>query len=134
MNTEDIISMARETGFTVVDHDDPQCWIGAHAADDEALKRFFNLAYEAGAAATKEEMLMAGNDKWLEEARQAAQIENAKVKARLARADLEKQRAVLAAREACAKVAETTAKFSAYAVGESVQDYIAAAIRARNQS
>jgi hypothetical protein len=37
-------------------------------------------------------------------------------------------------REACAKVAETTAKFSAYAVGESVQDYIAAAIRARNQS
>ena len=105
MNTEDIIRMAREAYGTAT-------WL------PDELARFAALAHEAGAAAERE-------------SRQAAQIDLAE---HLARADLEKQRAVLAEREACAKVAETTAKFSAYAVGESVQDYIAAAIRARKDN
>jgi hypothetical protein len=53
MNRDDIIRMAREAGFTVVDSVDPQCWAGDNAADDESLERFFKLAYEAGAAAER---------------------------------------------------------------------------------
>jgi hypothetical protein len=39
-----------------------------------------------------------------------------------------------AEREACAELAEKTAKFSAYAAGEAVQDLIALRIRARGQA
>lgn len=43
------------------------------------------------------------------ESRQAAQIENEALKARIARADVELQRAVIAEREACAKVCDSEA-------------------------
>jgi hypothetical protein len=111
MNTEDIIRWAREALLgSSLTHDERGLRIWIEGADwHDEITRFAALAYEAGAAAAKQEMLEAGNDKWLEEARRQE-------------------------REACAKVAETTAKFSAYAVGESVQDYIAAAIRARKDN
>jgi hypothetical protein len=82
MTQDEIIRMAQETGF----------WrehINAWMCSPEELERFYTLATD------KER-----------EARQAAQIENEELKARLARAGLEQQRAVLAEREACAKVAE----------------------------
>ena len=44
---ENIIRMAREAGLTVVGNDDPQGWIGAHAADDESLERFAALVAAA---------------------------------------------------------------------------------------
>jgi hypothetical protein len=47
MTPEDIIRMAREAGLTVVDSDDPQCWAGQHAADDESLERFAALVAAA---------------------------------------------------------------------------------------
>jgi hypothetical protein len=94
MNTEDIIRWARESGLEI--HERADCRLALEGMDaligidsTEKLQRFFNLA------TTKER-----------EARQAAQIENEELKARLARADLEQQRAVLAEREACAKVCE----------------------------
>jgi hypothetical protein len=58
------------------------------------------------AAAAKEEMLMAGNDQWLEEARKAE-------------------------REACAKLAESKASVGN---ASNYPTYIAAAIRARGQA
>jgi hypothetical protein len=59
LSRDDIIRMAREAGFTVVDSVDPQCWAGDHAADDESLERFFTLAYEAGVAAERERIIAA---------------------------------------------------------------------------
>jgi DNA-binding IclR family transcriptional regulator len=79
MTRDEIIQMAREAGFTVS--------LGSPAPEKHV--RFYALA-------TAKER----------EARQAAQIENEELKARLARADLEQQRAVLAEREACAKVCD----------------------------
>lgn len=39
--------MAREAGATTVDQDDPQCWIGETAFDDDGLKRFAALVAAA---------------------------------------------------------------------------------------
>jgi hypothetical protein len=90
MNRDDIIRMAREAGFTVVDSVGPQCWAGDNAADDESLERFFKLAYEAGTAAERERIIAAN----------APEIEriNAHIK--------ELEQARLEEREACAKVCE----------------------------
>jgi hypothetical protein len=61
MNRDDIIRMARESGIELYglgrDRENFLC----------ILERFAALV----AAAAKEEMLMAGNDQWLEEARKA---------------------------------------------------------------
>lgn len=68
------------------------------------------------------------------EARQAAQIENEALKARIARADVELQRAVIAEREACAKVAKAISDkyaFGYYGNEVDTADEIEAAIRAR---
>ena len=86
MTQDDIIRMAREAG--IIDfrdaEDDP------HVAQMvEFLESFSNLA-------TAKER----------ESRQAAQIENEELKSRLARADLEQHRAVLAEIEACARYFE----------------------------
>jgi hypothetical protein len=63
MNRDDIIKWAREAGFEL------NMWqlsVGCEATGThEELERFAALV----AAAAKEEMLMAGNDQWLEEAR-----------------------------------------------------------------
>lgn len=82
MTTEEIIRLAREAGWPsmVVDN-------LPESQDLQRLERFAALV----AAAERE-------------ARQAAQIENEALKARIARADVELQRAVIAEREACAKV------------------------------
>jgi hypothetical protein len=104
MNTEDIIRMAREAYGTAT-------WL------PDELARFVKLAYEAGAAKERE-------------ARQAAQIENEELKARRARAGLEQQRAVLAEREACAKVCESLPMQQEI----DVRDECAAAIRARKDN
>jgi hypothetical protein len=103
MNTEDIISMAREAGY---DHQ-PTVRLAYQGFD---LQRFYELA------TTRER-----------EARQAAQIENEELKARLARADLEQQRAVMAEREACAKVCDNL-------TSEWTPEECAAAIRARKDN
>jgi hypothetical protein len=56
---EDIIWMARAAGWN---------WPEVHTTSiEDRLQRFAALV----AAAAKEEMLMAGNDQWLEEARKA---------------------------------------------------------------
>ena len=64
MNREDIIRMAREAG------DGDIWWYG-----DDALERFAALVADAA----KLEMLMAGHDEWLEEARKAEREACAKV-------------------------------------------------------
>jgi hypothetical protein len=57
MTKDDVIRMAREAGF-----------VNSDAANIyQCLERFAALV----AAAAKEEMLMAGNDQWLEEVRKA---------------------------------------------------------------
>ena len=64
--------------------------------------------------------------------RQAAQIENEDLKARIARSGVEQQRAVWAEREACAKVAED--EICACCWDDDAQaaaEHLAAAIRAR---
>jgi FtsZ-interacting cell division protein YlmF len=115
MNTEDIIRMAREAGFW---REHTNTWMGS----SEDLG-FFALAI------AKER-----------EARQAAQIENEQLKARLARADLEQQRAVMAEREACAKVAERHGAHPQLNVAFGGPDWykhgkeIAAVIRARKDN
>jgi hypothetical protein len=79
------------------------------------------------------------------ESRQAAQIENEALKARIARADVELQRAVIAEREGCAKLCDEQARRSLASAdkAQAVQDqkiyngaaqtamWNAAAIRAR---
>jgi hypothetical protein len=110
MTRDQIISMAREAGF----------WrehINAWMCSPEELERFYELA-------TAKER----------EARQAAQIENEELKARLARADLEQQRAVLAEREACAKVSEESVDGGDMHCCMLVAMSIAIAIRARKES
>jgi hypothetical protein len=95
MNTEDIIRWAQEALLgSSLTHDERGLRIWIEGADwHDEITRFAALAYEAGAAKERD-------------ARQAAQIENEELKARLARADLEQQRAVLTEREECAKVCE----------------------------
>jgi hypothetical protein len=78
MNTEDIIRMAREAGFNasngfsllIVRHSNGS-WVDVQ----EELTRFAALVE----AAAKIEMLEAGNDKWLEEARRQEREACAKV-------------------------------------------------------
>jgi len=117
MNTEDIIRMAREAGF----HE--WYWTPEREYHFGCTQKFATLA-------TAKER----------EARRAAQIENEQLKARLARADLEQQRAVMAEREACAKVAERHGAHPQLNVAFGGPDWykhgksIAAAIRARSQS
>lgn len=68
------------------------------------------------------------------QSRQAAQIENEALKARIARADVELQRAVIAEREACAEAAKAISDkyaFGYYGNEVDTADEIAAAIRAR---
>jgi len=91
MKRDDVIRMAQQWGD----------WNGQTVEmNDVGLERFAALV----AAAAKEEMLMAGNDQWLEEARKAE-------------------------REACAKLAESKASVGN---ASNYPTYIAAAIRARN--
>ena len=80
MTRDEIIRMAREAWGS--DHE--IFWF-----DDCGIERFAALVAAAERAA-----------------RQAAQIENEALKARIARADVELHRAVIAEREACAKVAD----------------------------
>lgn len=47
MTSDDIIKMAREAGATTVDQDDPQCYIGDTAFDEDGLKRFYAMAVAA---------------------------------------------------------------------------------------
>ena len=44
MTSDDIIKMAMEAGATTVDQDDPQCYIGDTAFDEDGLKRFYAMA------------------------------------------------------------------------------------------
>jgi hypothetical protein len=116
MTHEDIISMAREAGLEIHEVAD---WRLAREGMDallgidstEKLQRFYALA-------TAKER----------EARQAAQIENEELKARLARAGLEQQRAVMAEREACARY------FEHHWRDRWTEKQIVEAIRARSQS
>lgn len=66
MTQEDFIRMAREAGATTVDQDDPQCWIGETAFDDDGLKRFAALVAAAERNACvkscKEQRLLLGED------------------------------------------------------------------------
>jgi hypothetical protein len=64
MNREEVMEMAYESGV-----------IGGYEGEPDLLERFAALV----AAAAKEEMLMAGNDQWLEEARKAEREACAKV-------------------------------------------------------
>jgi hypothetical protein len=124
MTREDIISMAREAGIK-------QAIEEQHLLFVHERERFYELA-------TAKER----------EARQAAQVENEELKARLARAELlvgikdallaraglEQRRAVLAEREACAKVAEAGADGEDPHCCVPVALNIAAAIRARKDN
>lgn len=67
MTREDIIRMAREVGIPV--------GITAGNSSVEDLERFASLVIYAA----KEEMLMAGHDEWLEEARKSEREACAKV-------------------------------------------------------
>jgi hypothetical protein len=102
MTKEEIIRMAREAGFRFSDEEDPL--LANHA---EWQRRLFERFANHVAAAAKEEMLMAGNDQWLEEARKAE-------------------------REACAKVCESLFDLDDDSCSEAEQ--CAAAIRARGQA
>lgn len=92
MNTDDIIELAREAGFTqknvfsdlIVRHSS-----GAWVDITDDLTRFAALVTQAE-----------------RESRQAAQAENEQLKARLARSGAEMRKAVFAMREACAGVAQ----------------------------
>jgi glycine/D-amino acid oxidase-like deaminating enzyme len=106
MTRDQIIQLAREAGICMAN----SILLPAPNGQVEALECFHTIA------TTRER-----------EARQAAQIENEELKARLARAGLEQQRAVLAEREACAKVCDAADKSTHPAE-------LADAIRARSQS
>jgi len=97
MSKDDVIRMAREAGWK----DLPTVRLAFAGFD---LERFAALV----AAAAKEEMLMAGNDQWLEEARKAE-------------------------REACAKVCDAHTVDDVL-VGVGIGQSCAAAIRARSQA
>ncbi len=111
MTKNDIIRMAREAGAEFAEL--PMMDAIVFSVDDREwnsilLERFAAFV----AAAAKEEMLMAGNDQWLEEARKAE-------------------------REACAKVCESkmpnpVVNWSDAQIVEALRD-CAAAIRARGQ-
>ena len=98
MNRDDIIRMAREAGFETAEE-----WDKFPNGFVQVVARFAALV----SAAAKEEMLMAGNDQWLEEARKAE-------------------------REACAKVCESLFDLDDDSCSEAEQ--CAAAIRARGQA
>jgi hypothetical protein len=101
--SEPVARMAREAGYFLYDLTETHGKKTVETDDDdewEVLARFAALV----AAAAKEEMLMAGNDQWLEEARKAE-------------------------REACAKLAESKASVGN---ASNYPTYIAAAIRARS--
>ena len=95
MNTDDIIKLAREAGFTqknvfsdlIVRHSS-----GAWVDITDDLTRFAALVTQAE-----------------RESRQAAQAENEQLKARLARSGVELRKAVMVEREACAKVCDAFA-------------------------
>jgi hypothetical protein len=88
MSRDEIIKMAREAGIFTTD-------LHCATASIDIVERFAALV----AAAERQ-------------ARQAAQVENEALKARIARADVELQRAVIAEREACAKVCDEQARRS----------------------
>lgn len=70
MNREDIIKLAREAGMHRQQHNlasNPVQYRYSYDGYEENLERFVALI----AAAAKLEMLMAGHDEWLEEARKA---------------------------------------------------------------
>ncbi len=65
MNRDDIIRMAREAGFVIDEkakQHQPNCIFHTHHMVDELLERFFNLAYEAGAAAEREACAQVSED------------------------------------------------------------------------
>jgi len=98
MNTEDIIRMARQAGMR---EPGPMSQDSKRFYPNDFAERFAALVN----ATAKIEMLEAGNDKWLEEARRQE-------------------------REACAKVCESLPMQQEI----DVRDECAAAIRARSQS
>lgn len=51
MNRDDVIKMAQEAGFKT--HHNPEMW-DITIASDEAIERFFHLAYAAGRKAEQE--------------------------------------------------------------------------------
>jgi hypothetical protein len=106
MTRDDLIRMAHEAGF--------HKWY----SDPERVYHFGCIENFAALVAAHER-----------EARQAAQIENEALKARIARAGLERQHAVIAEREACAKTCESLPMQQE----RDVRDECAAAIRARSQ-
>lgn len=110
MKRDDIIRMGVEAGLLEPGHP-----VGERVLGE--MTRFVQLATEQERAA-----------------RQAAQIENEDLKARLARAGIEQRRAVAKEREACAKASESQIDRwvddrARYAASE-----CAAAIRARGQA
>jgi len=118
MNTEQIIKLAREAGFTqkngfsklIVRHSNG-AWVDI--ADD--LMRFAALVAQAE-----------------RESRQAAQVENEQLKARLAHSGVELRKAVRDEREACAKFCDSAGHHWSGAPAHAL--FCAAeAIRARNR-
>ena len=61
MNRDDITRMAQEAGFKP--HNNPEMW-DITIASDEAIERFFHLAYAAGAAAERNAILQMSNEQW----------------------------------------------------------------------
>jgi hypothetical protein len=109
MTRDQIISLALEAGMY---EPGPLSQDGRRFYPNNFAERFYTLA------TTRER-----------EALQAAQRENEELRARLARAGLEQQRAVLAEREACAQICE-----EGHELMNSSFQGVAAAIRARSQS
>lgn len=73
---------------------------------DGVLTAISRAGFSLVKSANAYELMRLGKVEAERQARQAAQIENEALKARIARADVELQRAVIAEREACAKVCE----------------------------
>lgn len=93
---DDILSMAREAGFITGTRDYADGSGALPYVQSIATNTFLPELERFRAIATERER----------SARQAAQVENESLKARLARAGIEQRKAVLEEREACAKVCE----------------------------
>ena len=101
-------------------------------ADDIERGERSGMWYESSGATAHIRRLVAGIEAE-RQARQAAQIENEALKARIARADVELQRAVIAEREACAKVCDEL-HWPWHMGDESGPKECATAIRARGKA
>ena len=117
---DDILSMAREAGFITGTRDYADGSGTLPYVQSIATNTFLPELERFRAIATERERA----------ARQAAQVENEDLKARLARAGIEQRKAVLEEREACASLCENLLAGEDYILG----DKCAEAIRARGKS